>query len=312
LITQTWEDFASVLSAKVEGARLLHRHTAGRTLDHFVLFSTSAALIGNLGQTNHAAANAYLDALAEARHAAGLPGLSIDWGAWGETGAVVAGDYARAMASHGVRPIRTANGLEALGRAMADGTRARLGFVDLDWPVFLAGYGGKIPPFLTQVAPSSSARPAGGAGKARSGPARDFRSPLTAAEPDKRRAVLADLLRAEAAEVLGLDDPARIDDGQALNEIGLDSLLALELRNRLGAALGAQQPATLLFNYPSVSALTDHVAEAFGDLMTAIPDAASRDAASAERMLVEEVMAMSDDDIEAFLDQELAAIEARP
>jgi len=161
LITQTWDDFASVLPAKVDGARLLHRHTAGRTLDHFVLFSTSAALIGNLGQTNHAAANAYLDALAEARHAAGLPGLSIDWGAWGETGAVVAGDYARAMASHGVRPIRTADGLEALGRAMADGTRARLGFVDLDWPVFLAGYGGKIPPFRRRwLHPRRQGRPA--------------------------------------------------------------------------------------------------------------------------------------------------------
>jgi acyl carrier protein len=300
-----------VLPAKIDGAGLLHRLTAGYALDHFVLFSTSAALIGNRGQANHAAANAYLDALAEARRSAGLPGLSIDWGAWGETGAVVAGDYADAMAARGVRPIATADGLEALGRAMADGARARLGFVDVDWPVFLAGYGGTVPPFLKRMAPSRSAHPTGG-GKSRSGPARDFRALLAAAEPGKRRALLADLLRAEAAEVLGLDDPGRIDDGQALNEIGLDSLLALELRNRLGAVLDAQQPATLLFNYPSIAALTAHLAEAFGDLMTSSPEAAESDAAAAERILVEEVMAMTDEDIEAFLDQELAALEGCP
>jgi acyl transferase domain-containing protein/NAD(P)-dependent dehydrogenase (short-subunit alcohol dehydrogenase family)/acyl carrier protein len=310
LINQSWETFASVLSAKVDGARCLHRLSLGRTLDHFVLFSTSAALIGNRGQSNHAAANAYLDALAEHRRGVGLPGLSVNWGAWGELGAVAAGSYAAAMAERGVKTFTIAQGLDGLGRAMiaAGGVgRARYGFVAVDWPKFLAGYGGRTPPFLSQAAPKAALAGAKAATRTTpAAPTRDFRALLTAEKPESRRGKLAELLRAEAAEVLGLSDPTRIDMGQALNEIGLDSLLALELRNRLGAALGTPQPATLLFNYPSVEALALHVGESFVDLL----DAASSVTVDAERdteqALAREVLAMTDADLEAFLDQELA------
>lgn len=318
LITQTWDRFASVLPAKADAALLLDRLTRNRVLDQFVLFSTSAALIGNRGQSNHAAANAVLDALAEERRASGLPGLSINWGAWAGAGAVEEGRHAAAMIGRGARPFTLDQGLDGLGRALAaTGTpegRGRYGFVSVDWRDFLSGYGDRIPPYLAHVAPKDLPV-AGSASRAgRSGPAvavRDFRALLTAERPELRRAVLADLLRAEAAEVLGLDDPARIDSGQALNEIGLDSLLALELRNRLGAALGTAQPATLLFNYPSIAALADYVGQHFADLLVADPVAATGNAAdgeAAEQDLMAEVLAMSDDDIEAFLDQELQGL----
>ena len=307
IVAQSWDGFASVLRAKVDGARILDRLTrdrltGGRALDHFVLFSTSASLIGNLGQANHAAANAYLDALARARRAAGLPGLSVNWGAWGEVGAVVAGAYSEDMAGRGVRPIDPRDGLDGLARAMA-GDRSQIGFVDLDWPAFLAGYGEAVPAYLERFRPTALRKPK----RAASAPARpsatDIPARLTQAKPEARRALLGELLLAEAAAVLGVGDPTRIDPTQALNELGLDSLLALELRNRLSAALGTTQPATLLFNYPSVAALAEHFAT---ELLDASPAAAPAPERAPEPTYDAEIGTMSDDEIEALIDAELA------
>jgi len=306
IVAQSWEAFATVLRAKVDGARILDRLSRGRKLDHFVLFSTSASLIGNLGQANHAAANAWLDALARARRAAGLPGLSVNWGAWGEAGAVVEGAYSAAMAGRGVRPIRPEDGLDGLARAMA-GDRGQLGFVDLDWPTFLAGYGDAVPAYLERfrpAAPRKMRRPSGAA----TASATDIPARLAAVEPAARRALLDELLLAEAAAVLGVADPSRIDPMQALNELGLDSLLALELRNRLSTALGATQPATLLFNYPSVAALAEHFAV---ELLDAAPTLAAPEARRApEPSYDAEITSMSDEELEALFDAELANLGA--
>ncbi|GHD52867.1 hypothetical protein GCM10017083_28800 [Thalassobaculum fulvum] len=303
IVAQSWDGFASVLRAKVGGARILDRLTRDRMLDHFVLFSTSASLIGNPGQANHAAANAYLDALARARRAAGLPGLSVNWGAWGEVGAVVEGAYSEDMAGRGVRPIDPRNGLDGLARAMV-GDRGQIGFVDVDWQTFLAGYGEAVPAYLERFRPAATVRKPR---RAASAPARrsstDIPARLAEAKPEARQALLGELLLAEAAAVLGVGDPARIDPTQALNELGLDSLLALELRNRLSAALGATQPATLLFNYPSVAALTEHFA---AGLLDGVPAAASKPERAPEPTYDAEIGTMSDGEIEALIDAELA------
>ncbi|MEQ9335550.1 type I polyketide synthase [Thalassobaculum sp.] len=305
IVAQSWEAFAGVLPAKVDGARILDRLTRGRDLEHFVLFSTSASLIGNLGQANHAAANAFLDALARARRAAGLPGLSVNWGAWGEAGAVVEGAYSEAMAGSGVRPIRPEDGLDGLARAMA-GDRGQVGFVDLDWPAFLAGHGDAVPAYLQRFRPTAvrrAPRPARGSAATAATSATDIPARLAAVAPEARGALLAELLLAEAAAVLGVADPGRIDPSQALNELGLDSMLALELRNRLSAALGATQPATLLFNYPSVAALAEHFAAELLDISPVPTAAAPR---PPEPSYDAEITAMSDAELEALFDAELA------
>jgi len=303
LLQQDWERFASVLPAKVEGARNLDLLTRDRSLDYFVLFSTSAALIGNRGQANHAAANAVLDALACARQANELPGLSVNWGAWGEMGAVVEGAYAERLQASGAKPLSPAIGLEALSRAL-QGHRAQIGVIPVDWPLFLAGYGARTPSFFERLvrAPGVSA-----ARKQRSldvAPSSiDLRSLLAAMPPEQRQTRLMTLLQSEAAAVLGIAEPERIDPDQPLSELGLDSLLALELRTRLGAATGGKLPATLLFNYPSVAALTGHLLDDVLDLAEA-PATAVR--STEEEALRAEIADLSEADLEALIDNELS------
>ncbi|MFZ4790605.1 MAG: type I polyketide synthase [Candidatus Competibacteraceae bacterium] len=304
LLQQDWERFVSVLAAKVEGARNLDVLTRDRRLDYFVLFSTSAALIGNRGQANHAAANAVLDALAQTRRANGWPGLSLNWGAWGEIGAVVDGAYAERLQASGARPILPAVGLEALNRALQS-DRAQIGVIPVDWPIFLAGYGKNIPPFFERRVrvPAVKSSPVQRSPEAVP-PVVDLRSQLAVLTPEQRRTRLIALLQTEAAAVLGSADPERIDPDQPLSERGLDSLLALELRTRLGAATGGKLPATLLFNYPSITALTGHLLDEVLDLADAPVAARS----TAEDALRAEIAALSEADLEALIDDELSTL----
>jgi acyl transferase domain-containing protein len=314
IVSQEWDRFSSILTAKARTAIKLDALTRNCNLDHFVMFSTSAALIGNPGQANHAAANAVLDAVARRRRAAGLPGLSINWGAFAQAGAVVERGQLAAMAGRGVRPFSIAHGLDALGRAMAADV-GNVGVISVDWPSFLAGTQDSFPPFL-----EAFRRYAGAPTGERPGPAPanviDFATALADVPRDERRERLVGLVATEAAAVLGIGDPRKIDPDQALNELGLDSLLALELRNRLGAASGRKQTATLLFDHPSILALSAFLEEQlFGGSQTVTTPATLDGAAGSERRFAQElahefaneVEAMSDEEIEAMLDAEYEA-----
>ena len=297
LLGQEWEHFASILPGKVDGARILDKLTRDLPLDHFVLFSSSASLMGNLGQANHAAANAYLDATAESRRARGLPGLSINWGAWAEVGAVVDGAYDEQMRLAGARTIPPQSGLEALGLAMLD-ERARIGIVPVEWPRFLAGYGKRVPPFFERlVNVGVSARVAEKPAAGESAAVGDLKRLLSAVQPEQRLEQLAAFLQTQAAAVLGIGEPSSIDPQQPLSELGLDSLLALELRTRLGDALGRKQPATLLFNHPSVAALADHFAPEVMEIEST--------GNAGEDALMTEISELSDADLESLIDGEL-------
>lgn len=306
IVSQEWDRFASILDAKADGALLLDRLTRSAPLDCFVLFSTSAALIGNPGQANHAAANAVLDALARRRRLEGLPGLSINWGAFSEAGAVVEKDQLETMAAHGVRPVPIEQGLDALGRAMtADVTN--IGIVGVDWPAFLAGTEEAFPPFLERFRRQAKG-PAQAAYAPQPAQSVDFAAQLAGVPESERRRKLAGLITEEAAHVLGIKDASRIDQDQALNELGLDSLLALELRNRLGAATGRKQLATLLFDHPSISALTEFFQEQVFAQVKEPPKPAGRNGQEdPDRIFAAEVETMSDAEIEALLDAEYAA-----
>lgn len=312
LISQDWGRFESVLGAKADGARILDVLSRDLPLQHFVLFSTSAALLGNLGQANHAAANACLDALAHKRRSEGFPGLSINWGAWSGAGAVVDGDYAARMAASGVRTISPEAGMQALERAMA-AERTQLGVVPLDWPVFLAGYGDRPPAFFAALAARVAARQTAAKRPTAARPARaatDLRALLAGTAPEERLTTLVAFLCSEAADVLGMANASRIDPDFPLNELGLDSLLALELRTRLGNAVGTKQPSTLLFNYPSVAALTQHFAQELIPSATesgsdALPATASN---ATEEALSAEIAGLSDAELAAMIDNELNAL----
>ena len=122
LLAQNWPRFERVMAAKVRGTWLLHQRTCGLPLDHFVLFSSGASFVGSAGQINHAAANAFMDGLARLRRGRGLPGLSINWGAWREIGAAARGDLLKRATAHGLGAMSSAHALEALAHAMRYGS----------------------------------------------------------------------------------------------------------------------------------------------------------------------------------------------
>lgn len=250
---QTPDRFAPVMAAKVSAAWTLHRLTAGRRLDFFVLFSSFAGVAGSAGQANHAAANVFLDALAHWRRAQGLPALAIDWGAWGEIGAAVDRGLGDRFARKGVRAMPTAGAMAALEWLMASAL-PQAGVTAMDWDTFLAGRNDHaFDAFRSSVKKTESPQAAPVA-------AEPARANLSGLSPTARRNAVEDVLCGHVAALLGLPDAAAVDRGAGFFGLGFDSLSSVELRNRLQAAFGISLPATVTFDYATVDALVDHVA----------------------------------------------------
>ncbi|MBI1357395.1 MAG: SDR family NAD(P)-dependent oxidoreductase [Acidobacteria bacterium] len=238
------ESLRRTMAPKVDGAWNLHELTLGRPLDFFVAYSSGSGLLGTPGQGNYAAANAFLDALAHHRRGLGLPGLSVNWGPFSEVG-MVASQVGR-LAGGGMGSLTPAQGLEALERLLRQ-SQPQAAVLPFRWASWR-----QATPLLSDLI----------AGKQSGGGRRDeaLCQSLAEAEPDQRPGLLEKHLREQLAAVLRL--PAhRIGARTPFNTLGLDSLMALELRNRLEAGLGLRLPATLVWKHPTVEALAAHLAE---------------------------------------------------
>ncbi|MBL8348624.1 MAG: SDR family NAD(P)-dependent oxidoreductase [Rubrivivax sp.] len=270
LTGQDWNHFETVMAAKVRGSWNLHR-LAGE-LDFLVFFSSGASVGGSAGQANHAAANAFEDALAWHRNARGQPTLSINWGPWAEIGAAADRHLAQ---PGGLRPIAPADGIAALEHLMAVDAHGRFdpaqtAVLATDWShLRSAREAGSEPSLLrdlvlpalslpTVATPASAAAAAPARQPAAAEPSLAER--LAAALPNRRRVLLREHVRTLAARVLGLPGAEALPPEEPLRQLGLDSLMAVELRNLLGKAVGHTLPATVTFDHPSVSALADHLA----------------------------------------------------
>ncbi|WP_330347002.1 type I polyketide synthase [Streptomyces sp. NBC_00582] len=243
----TAERFAAVLRAKAVAAHNLDVLTRDRELSAFVLFSSFAGSVGSPGQGNYAAANAYLDTLAERRGAAGLPATSVAWGPWAQDGMAADGGVEEYLRRRGLTGLDAEPALVAMERLVGAGDPAGV-VARVDWtrfaPAFTAGRGtallGEIPEAETALRDVASGADADA-----------LRQRLAGLGADERPAALVELVREQAAVVLGHARSDAVDPGRAFREAGFDSLTAVELRNRLGAATGLRLPATLVFDYPA-------------------------------------------------------------
>lgn len=246
---------AAVLAPKAAGAWLLHELSRDLPLDFFVLFSSTTALLGSSRLGHYAAANQFLDALAHHRRTEGRPALSVNWGTWDEMRAA-SEDERRAFTQGGLLPMRSEDALAMLGR-LAAGSAVQATVAAVDWESLIALYEVKRPrPFLAEL----RSRPTAALGApARPRPV-ELRARLEAAPPEGRRELVLDHVRGAAAAVLGLD-PGRVDLEQGLFDMGMDSLMAVDLKARLEAATGQRLPSTLTFNYPTVTALAGYLTD---------------------------------------------------
>ncbi|MFK0297433.1 SDR family NAD(P)-dependent oxidoreductase, partial [Streptomyces sp. NPDC090442] len=257
----TPDRFARVFAPKVVAARHLHDLTRDHPLTAFVLFASVAGAVGGPGQGNYAAANAYLDALAELRVREGLPATSVAWGAWDQAGMATGDVVANRLARGGFGTMAPELALRALERAL--GAEVCPLIADIDWeryaPAFTAARPtalfGAVPEARRALAAKSSSRTAATAADEGTLAAR-----LANVAAGERERLVLDVVRSRAAAVLGHASADAVAAKRAFRELGFDSLTAVEFRNALSTATGLALPSTMVFDYPTPSALANHIA----------------------------------------------------
>uniref|UniRef100_UPI0022B92EED type I polyketide synthase n=2 Tax=Streptomyces sp. RPT161 TaxID=3015993 RepID=UPI0022B92EED len=276
----TEERVSNVLRPKVDAAWNLHELTQDLDLSAFVLFSSAAGTFGGAGQGNYAAANTFLDALAQHRRANGVPALSLAWGLWDEAGGM-AGELADAdrgrISRGGINAISAEQGLALFDLAESAG-HAQLVPLPLDMTALRAQAGsGMLPSLLRGLV--RTRRTASAAAAVPSGALAQRLAGLADAERD---AALLELVREQVASVLGHDSTDAVQAGRAFKELGFDSLTSVELRNRLGAATGVRLPATLVFDYPTAAAVAEYLRTEVLGIEAAVAEATPKVTVSAD------------------------------
>jgi acyl transferase domain-containing protein len=269
------ERIDTVLRPKADAAWLLHELTADLPLRAFVLFSSIAGVLGNKGQGNYAAANAYLDALAGHRRDLGLPAVSIAWGLWslttGMTASMSSADIAR-LGETGVAPLTGRQGLELFDAALSDSEHAQL--IASRWNTAALRAQIDIPSVLRGLvrAPRKTTTVV-----AESAPIEGLAERLARLDRADAAELISGLVRNQVAVALGHQSPGMVDPDKPFSELGLDSLTSVELRNRLGTETGLRLPASLVFNHPTVTLLGEYL---LGELTPAAkpPDQLLREA----------------------------------
>ncbi len=254
LAEQSWDSFRQVLTPKEAGAWMLHELTLDEPLDFFILYSSVASILGSPGQANYAMANSFLDGLAHARHSAGLPALSINWGPWNE-GMAATENVAKGLARQGMTPLSAEEAHEAMERLLANGT-TQATVLDVDWGRMRQRLPVQAPPMLDTVWPDGSGLANGET---------VLLDKLREVQGSARREVVVAHVQAELQQILSTPQPPEPDANLA--DLGLDSLMAVELSTHLQQQVGSDYaiPPTIAFDYPSVGSLSDHLLELLKD-----------------------------------------------
>ena len=287
---QSRRSFAHVARSKIDGAWTLHELTAQAPLDFFIIYSSAAAVLGSAGQANYAAANAAADAIAHVRKGLGLKALSINWGAWAGDGML--STIAAKRRDAGFRRMSGSEGFAAIDALTNASITQACVLPGQNWPLYLNDrHAGKNEPFFTLFQANTTIA------EHREGTP-TFLALLTAEAPAGQPGLMLEFVKAQAAHILGFGPGYSIDELTPLHEIGLDSLLSVELRNSLCKSLGCALPSTLVFDHPTAGELSAYL------LVQIIPNWAPKDSYESveSRRSIE---ALSDEAAEALLLEEL-------
>lgn len=255
LLQQNWERFTQVMAPKVEGVWNLHTLTQNKSLDFFIMFSSAASLLGSPGQANHGAANAFLDALAYYRQSQQLAGLSINWGAWSEVGAAARHQVSERMKIKGIETMSPAQGLQILEQLLLQES-AQVGVVHINWSIFLQQFSlGSEPPLFLEFVQQKQQQVQHEQTQSQQ---IDLLNQLKQANPLEYFSLLTPYIKGQVAKTLGLS-VSQIDIQQPLNNMGLDSLMAIELRNRIETDLRVALSMVLFLQNFSIAELVAQI-----------------------------------------------------
>jgi NAD(P)-dependent dehydrogenase (short-subunit alcohol dehydrogenase family) len=297
LINQRWDDCREVMSGKAHGARVLDRLTREMPLDFFVLYSAAGALLGAAGQGVYPAANLELNALAQARRAQGLPALSVAWGAWSGEGMASSAAASDTWAARGLQAITPDSGFACLEQLLSADVAHGI-VLPIDWSRFLTRLpDGLDREFFRAVTPAAVDHVAAARAERQVATMRDQLQQVPAAQ---RRQLMMAHVKERALHVLGLEPTTPVSERAALKDAGLDSLMAVELRNTLVRSMGQPLPATLLFDYPTLETLTAYLLRTAG-----FDQAPPMITVEAPAVDVSGIAALSDEEAEAQLIAEL-------
>ena len=317
LMQQSWEQFESVFAPKVTGTWNLHQLTKDMLLDFFICFSSAAVLLGSIGQGNYAAANAFMDTLVHMRRAQGLPALSINWGLWADVGMAAAaaerGQEQWNAVGMGMIPLQ--QGLSALQMCITADVPALM-VLPVKWQKFVARYNDRIPPLYELLVQPERVHEAQQAVQQQIATSRpEILQQLEVAVPHQRKVLLQNHVEQQVLNVLGFDDVQQLDLQQGLFHLGLDSLMAVDLKNRLQKTLQCKLPPTLTFDHPSIAAITDYLAKSVLHLEEESQVAPEQSLTEDELVnttstsRAQELGELSEDDLEELLLKKLEALE---
>ena len=257
ILEQSWERFVKVLSPKVDGAWNLHRFSLGASLDFFVMFSSVASLMGNPGQSSYAAANAFLDALAHYRRAEGLPASTINWGPWSQVGMAAQQDRGNRLLAQGVKGLRPEECLPILEKVLREG-QAQTCVLDIDWQKYIQHVSHRgTSKLFSNIIGKDNREPRDASKKNRS----ELIQKLNDTMAERRRHVMLSYIQGMAKKVMGYDESQDVSADKPLMEQGFDSLMAVEMRNRLNKEISVSLPVTLLFDYPTLEKIAAFLLE---------------------------------------------------
>ncbi|MCH8029346.1 MAG: type I polyketide synthase [Candidatus Dadabacteria bacterium] len=291
LLQMNMERFNTVMAPKVSGSWNLHTLSLELQLDFFVMFSSAASIMGSPGQGNYSSANAFMDSLAHYRRALGLPALTINWGAWTEVGMAASPERMKNLTSQGITPFTPEQGSELMEAIMKmNCTQVMPLFID--WANLLKFYpSDNIPPVLSEIAEGVKSSSSRGDGKRES----KAREKILSAEPEDRQEMVESHLKELVAGVLGIP-VSRLQMHKSLLNMGLDSLMGLELKNRIEAGLAVDLPVTVMLQGPSVSELA-------AELLKLLTDDGSQEGMEEMAETLGEVEGLSEEEVEAIVEE---------